>query len=236
MNWIYLPPWSVRIVAAIAVGLLALTIARRWREQRGGWSVGLRAAAIIVLLFVILNPQSLVPRQQTEKPKLIVLLDTSASMATPDASGQPRLSAALRVLDSSTLAALNKNFVVDVRRFDREVGPAELGRLANNAPSGDASDIGRAVMGAASELGDLKSQAGVLLVSDGRATAAGMEDAAQLALARSVPVCTPSRALTQTIAASHERAASRASAAKLASPGVSTRLSSNSSLADPVGR
>lgn len=190
MNWIYLPPWSVRVIAVIAVGLFAMTIVRRWREQRGFLSVGLRAAAIIVLLFVMLNPQSLLPRQQTEKPKLIVLLDTSASMATPDVGGKPRLSAALHVLDSATLAALNKQFVVDVRRFDREVGPAELSQLANNTPSGDASDIGRAVMSAASELGDLKSQAGLLLVSDGRATAAGMEDAAQLALARSVPVWT----------------------------------------------
>lgn len=190
MSWIYLPPWSVRIIAAIIIGLLALAAVRRWREQRGALSVALRAAVIIVLLLIMLNPQALLPRQQTEKPKLVVLVDTSASMATADVDGRSRLAAALHALNPATLAALNKQFVVDVRQFDRDIRPADLSALSSNAPGGDASDIGRAVMSVVSELGDTKAQAGVLVASDGRATAEGMEDAAQLALARSVPLWT----------------------------------------------
>jgi hypothetical protein len=190
MNWFYLPPWSIRVIAGIIIALLALTTVRRWRERRGALSVALRTLTIAALLFVMLNPQSLLPRQQTEKPKLVILLDTSASMATPDVGNQTRLAAALRVLNRSTLGVLNKNFALDVRQFDRGTRPADLSLLSSNPPVGDASDVGRALMSAVSELGDAKSQAGVLLISDGRATAPGLEDAAQLALARSVPLWT----------------------------------------------
>src|SRR5439155_27297139 len=102
-----------------------------------------------------------------------------------------RLSAALRTLNNpSTLAALNKEFVLDIRRFDREVRPAEWAQLASQPPTGDSSDIASAVMNAVSDLGGAKSQAGILLVSDGRATTSDPLEAARLALARSVPLWT----------------------------------------------
>ena len=55
---------------------------------------------------------------------------------------------------------------------------------------GDASDLGAALAEAVSAQADRESQAGVLVVSDGRATSPGAKDAARLALARSVPVWT----------------------------------------------
>ncbi len=191
MNWVYLPPWSTRVIAAIALGLLVLGVVRWWREGRGGVPLALRALVTAVLLFVMLNPQSLLPRERTGKPRLAVLLDTSASMATLDASGESRLGAAVRVLNSpTTLAALNKEFVLDVRRFDRNSSAVELSQLASNSPVGDASDLATALMSTVSELGDAQAQAGVLLVSDGRATTPDTLDAAQLALARTVPLWT----------------------------------------------
>ena len=189
MNWLLAPPWNARLIAALALGLLALAGLRRRREGRGAWPLALRALAIAGLLLVMLNPQAILPRENTGKPSLVILLDTSASMAARDAGTDSRLGAALRVLtNAATMAALNKDFVLDVRRFDRDLRPADLSRLSGENPAGDASDIGQAVMSAASELGDEKAQAGVLLVSDGRATTRNTEDAAQLALARSVPI------------------------------------------------
>src|SRR5437867_27178 len=192
MNWVFTPPWSTRVLAAIVLALLALAVVRWWREGRGGALLCLRALLAGALLFVMLNPQALLPRERTGKPKLVVLLDTSASMATRD-TGQEltRLGTALRVLNNpQTLAELNKEFVLEVRRFDRDAGPADVAQLATNLPSGDASDIGIALMSAISELGNAPAQAGVLLVSDGRATTPDTLEAAQLALARSVPLWT----------------------------------------------
>ncbi len=191
MNWVFLPLWSTRIIAIIALALLALAAVRWWRERRGGTTLVLRALVVSALIIVMLNPQALRPQEHPEKPKLAVLLDVSASMATRDVGGESRLGAAVRTLSqSSTLANLNRAFVLDFRQFDRDLRPAELFQLTNNPPVGDASEIGRALLSMVSELGDTKTQAGVLLISDGRATTPDTLDAAQLALARSVPLWT----------------------------------------------
>ena len=50
--------------------------------------------------------------------------------------------------------------MLDIRQFDRAVRPTDFAQLGSNAPAGDASDIGKAVMSVASELGDAKAQAG----------------------------------------------------------------------------
>ncbi|HXJ56294.1 MAG TPA: hypothetical protein VNU68_06480 [Verrucomicrobiae bacterium] len=192
MTWLYTPPWHTRVIVAVAVVLLALALMRWWRERRGGALVTLRVLLVGALLWVALNPQALLQRERTGKPKLAILIDTSASMRTRDVDNSARLAAALRVLtNSSTVAGLEKEFVLDLRRFDRDLAPADLPKLsASDAASGDASDIASAVMSVVSELGDAPAQAGVLLISDGRATTPNTLDAAQLALARSVPLWT----------------------------------------------
>ncbi len=194
MNLVYFPAWSTRLVAALALVLLALALVRWWREHPGHRPIVplvFRLLLLALLLWVMLNPQSILPRERREKPKLVVLVDTSASMATRDAGNETRFAAALRVLtNSATLAGLNKEFALEVRCFDREEHRTDFGQLGTNGPAGDASDIGRAVMRIASELGEAKSQSGILLISDGRATAPEVLEAAQLALARSVPLWT----------------------------------------------
>jgi hypothetical protein len=191
MNYIFLPPWGTRAIAAIALGLLALAALRWWRERRGGAALAARALLVGALVFVMLNPQWVFSRQRTEKPKLVVLLDSSASMATRDVAGQTRFASAAKVLgNAATLAKLSKEFVLDFREFDRASRPLDPARLADRIPDGDASEIGKSLMSVVSELGDTRAQAGVLLVSDGRATAPDTLEAAQLALARSVPLWT----------------------------------------------
>jgi hypothetical protein len=191
MNLVFFPPWSTRLLAAIAIAVLLLAVVRWRRERRGGFLLIFRAVIVGILVFVLLNPQSLLPRERKEKPKLAILLDTSASMATRDSGADSRFSTALKTLTNpATFGKLNKDYVLDVRRFDRDALRADFAQLATNVPAGDASDIGGAVMSLASELGDTKAQAGILLISDGRATSGEAVEAAQLALARSVPLWT----------------------------------------------
>jgi len=191
MNWISLPPWSTRLIVTVLLVLLALVVVR-WRRERHSASLAIgRILFIGGLLLIVLNPQALIPNQRADKPKLVVLLDTSASMWTRDVAGRSRLEMASQTLqDPATLATLNHEFTLDLRRFDHDTRAAEAGAFTTNVAPGDATDIGAALMSAISELGELKSQAGVLLISDGRATTPGAPDAAQLALARSVPLWT----------------------------------------------
>ena len=191
MNWVFLPPWSTRAIALAGIGLILLAGLRWWQERRGGGLILLRTVVIGVLLVIMLNPQSLLPRERTTKPKLVVLLDSSSSMATRDANGGSRLETAVEILnDDSTLATLNREFTLDFRRFDRDTRPLDSLQWTTNTPNGDATDIGSALLSAVSELGDAQAQAGILLVSDGRATTPDTLAVAQLALARSVPLWT----------------------------------------------
>lgn len=191
MNWLFAPPWNPRLLAAVALVLLALAVWRWARERRGGAIMLLRLLVVVVLLAVGLNPQALLPREHANRPKLAILLDASASMATADVDGASRFDAVLRTLtNSATVAALERDFALDIRLFDRAGRRAELTQIPPDAAQGTASDLGAALMAVVAELGEVKAQAGVLLASDGRATAPGANDAAQLALARSVPLWT----------------------------------------------
>lgn len=197
VHWVWLPPWGMRAALALGVVLAVLAVFRLLRERR---QVGLarqrvwcalRLLGILVLTLIAMNPVWLRPRVAGDKPRLVVLLDTSASMAVKDVDGQPRLQAALdRLAAPGTRARLEKEFALDVRAFDRQSRPADLGQIRAADAKGDATDLAAALSGAIRDLESLESQAGILVVSDGRATAAGVQDAGVLALARSVPVWT----------------------------------------------
>src|SRR5258705_10088703 len=121
----------------MALLLLALAFGRWWREGRGAGLIALGAVIVCALIFVMLNPQSLLPRERTEKPKLAIVVDTSASMSTKDAGSDSRFAVALQGLtNSTTMAGLNKEFVLDFRSFDREPHRADLAQLGTNLPSG----------------------------------------------------------------------------------------------------
>ena len=153
--------------------------------------MALRGLVLAALVGIALNPTALLPRETPGKPALMILVDTSYSMATPDTGGRARLGTALATLrDGRVLAVLEDEFVLDVRHFDKDLEAANLAKMTADAAQGRASDIGAALSTAVNDIADRESQAGILLVSDGRATTEGATEAARLALARSVPLWT----------------------------------------------
>jgi len=194
---LFLPPWGMQLLSAIAIALVFLAAFRSWRERaarglRIRWPAFiLRILIVAGLIAVALNPTALYPKDTVAKPRLIVLIDTSASMATRDVDGEGRLEAVLTVLrEAVARGSLEEHFTLDVRCFDKDVRPAILRALGPEAAKGRASDIGGAIASAVGDLADDKEQAGILIASDGRATALGAEEAARLALARSIPLWT----------------------------------------------
>ena len=111
MNWLYTPAWSARLIAVVVVALLGLALVRWWRERRGGLLVVPRVLLVGLLLWVALNPQALLPKERTGKPRLAILIDSSASMATHDMDNASRLEAVLRVLTNSAILADRKSVV-----------------------------------------------------------------------------------------------------------------------------
>ena len=196
MPWLYLPPWGIRVVVLAGAALLGLLVVRALRERRQSplrrqiVPIVLRCVAIAALLWVALNPTALKPREIEGRATLAVLVDTSYSMSVPDEDAAPRLTSAMRVLDHGGLAALENEFTVDVRSFDKETRSDSVAQLMEHAPDGLTSDLGAALSSVVADLGDSPSQAGILLITDGRATTEGALDAARLALARSVPLWT----------------------------------------------
>jgi hypothetical protein len=191
MNLSWFNPISARWIFCALVLLALLALWRWWRERRGLSLLGLRLCVLLGLAVIAANPESLLPREREQKPRLMVLMDTSASMATRDVSGETRLGGALSVITNNAVwSSLDREFNLDLCEFAREVHAVDPSSLGKLQPTGASSDLGRALAAAVTHVAESKAQAGVLLISDGRGTDERITEAGQLALARSVPLWT----------------------------------------------
>src|SRR5258708_28810365 len=100
MNWVFMPSWSTRIIALVGVAMLILAVLRWARERHHTGLLILRVLVLTCLLLILLNPQAFVPNQRKDKPTMVVLLDTSASMWTRDVGGESRMDTATAFLNN----------------------------------------------------------------------------------------------------------------------------------------
>jgi hypothetical protein len=181
-------------LAIAAVGVVAWV----WYARRkpgvlntGRWrfSLFLMLAAFAAVMAVLLNPtwSSELP-PPPGKPVLTVLVDASASMATPDSGGgKSRFAAAAGVADE-VKQTLSQHFDVRIKAFDQTTRLADL----TAEPAGRSTDLAGAVATSAAE----ESAAGqaVVLLSDGIHNAGGgssqVLDAVRVARAMDMPVYT----------------------------------------------
>jgi hypothetical protein len=165
-RWTGLPaPWILTLVA-LGLFLLARTLYRTEKGRAPGWLrvalAGLRAAILVLLLFVLAGPYREEVSTIEERADLVLLVDTSGSMDTkdryasdveralmeaafPEASGEPRPKASdvsrhrwtSRILagpGETMLRRLGERFVVHAYAFDQDW--SSLGTTRDEASEG----------------------------------------------------------------------------------------------------
>ncbi|OLE84262.1 MAG: hypothetical protein AUF76_03920 [Acidobacteria bacterium 13_1_20CM_2_65_9] len=153
--------------------------------------VGLRLAALTVLLFCLFRPTLILKAAVPQQNFLGVLIDDSRSMAIADRDGQPRSAFVQQQLNGPSaklLDALSQRFVVRFFRFssssDRVASASDL------KFGGTSTRLGQALDRARDELAGLPL-AGLVMVTDGADTSDATIDESLASLkARSIPVFT----------------------------------------------
>lgn len=138
-----LPVWIIVLVAAALVATLAYgsvilmrkQVPARWVSYLGA----LRLAAVGLLLICLLRPIVSYTIDVTRSPDLVVLVDTSASMAGDEPT---RLAQTLEQIDQSGLAdSLKEKFDVQWYVFDQEARRVQSRALARTQADGSRTDL-----------------------------------------------------------------------------------------------
>src|SRR5882672_9454980 len=180
-------------VTAVAVAALltyrGLSTVERRRDRVV--LVGLRLAALAVLLFCLFRPTLILKAAVPQQNFLGVLLDDSRSMSITDRDGQARsvfVQQQLSGPNAKLLQALSQRFVV--RFFSFASSSDRVASAADLKFGGTATRLGQALDRARDELSGLPL-AGLVMVSDGADTSdAAIDETLASLKARSIPVFT----------------------------------------------
>ena len=166
-HWVYLV--AIPIAFAFAYVVYARTtppVARSYRWLL--WSI--RCSALGLLLAVLADPVFDLLSKRAVKPQILLLIDTSPSMAVEEKGGQ-RVHKALAALSSQSFQqALSR---ADVSYWGFAEGPRRLsadilsGDTMTGSTAGRATDLTRALSTSLTEEPDLANLLGILLLSDG---------------------------------------------------------------------
>ena len=118
---------------------------------------------------LLLEPGIELRAESRVRARVALLFDTSRSMKFPAAPSGPTRAEELQrwaVQHQADLAQLAARFQVDVYGFDKELQPADLGRLSAD-PQGPSTDILGALTAAASAGSGGRPLAGFFVASDG---------------------------------------------------------------------
>jgi hypothetical protein len=141
-------------------------------RQRWAGIVTLTGLGLVLVLAILLNPTWVEPvAPPAGKPLLTVLIDETASMATPDAAdGLTRYQAATRVANALAKAAGDR-FEVRFRTFAETPRAVDPASLAARSPQGQSTDLAAAVTASLQE--NQPQGQGLILLSDGIHNAGG---------------------------------------------------------------
>jgi len=137
---------GVLVAASIAVSLLYRRAFSYLGFRRLFILVLFRLTAIVLLLILLFRPVLSFHQQRDETAHLIVLIDTSQSMSTPDGTGDM-----LRLDDARTQLARHRDiladhFILHVFRFDSTVSAIDSDeQMQTLTPTGTSTQLGRAI-------------------------------------------------------------------------------------------
>ena len=167
-NWTFAASFPVVLLGLAIWGLTLWLSWTNWKRQsfrRGiGFLEGLRVVIVTLLIVTLLKPERVRQIQRTEKPNIVVLHDTSASMTTSDVvvSNQvvSRADWVDGVLTNQFYAPLQEGAEIEVHAF-AQYPPLDAAD-ANSAVEG--TDLSLALDGTLQQFDDLK---GVIVLTDG---------------------------------------------------------------------
>ncbi|MFO0892561.1 MAG: glutamine amidotransferase [Isosphaeraceae bacterium] len=168
--------WTMLSVAAAAILLVTFLYRRafgRLSPSRRRWLLGLRIAAILLVVLLLFRPVLSLERDEVDRRAVVLAIDRSASMSTADdPTGATRFDQArTRVLDWS--ARLEKDFDLHVVAFADRATPLDRpGDVTTLQPSGEATSLSRALAIAAGAAPRRFVEA-VVLLTDGVHNATG---------------------------------------------------------------
>ena len=194
-SWGLSRPVLLVVAAATALAVLALLtyrgVSATDRPRDRFVLVGLRLAALAVLLFCLFRPTLILKAAVPQQNFLGVLLDDSRSMSITDRDGQARsvfVQQQLSGPNAKLLQALSQRFVV--RFFSFASSSDRVASAADLKFGGTATRLGQALDRARDELSGLPL-AGLVMVSDGADTSdAAIDETLASLKARSIPVFT----------------------------------------------
>jgi uncharacterized membrane protein len=156
-----LPLWAALLASALAIASIALLLVEQRTRERPDWTLATTGiAATAALLAAVLRPAWISARGTATLAHVVLLADTSRSMALADADGRAR-----RDVRDATIEALqssHKDTRFSVYGFDDGVlGPSD--RLSSDGHRSDLTAALRTLAASSNE-----RPAAVVVVSDGR--------------------------------------------------------------------
>ncbi|NLX05083.1 MAG: hypothetical protein GXY33_08060 [Phycisphaerae bacterium] len=139
-------PTAVILVTLAAVATAVLFYRRVFRElppRRAALLLGLRLAALLLLLVLLFKPALSYSRPPQDQSRIVLAVDTSRSMSVADARGRPRLDY-LKSFLAENLDLLRDQPSAAAIRVDDSAEPVRLDDLDDLAPGGPTTNLSAA--------------------------------------------------------------------------------------------
>ncbi len=165
-----LPWWVVALVGAGAVAAVALQffgLKQRLGTRRAALLTLLRGLVYGALIFFLLSPGLIQKRVTKLRRPLSVLIDTSQSMALPDASGKSRLDVVKEKLTGGKeplIQKLSRDYDLRVYQFNTGLDPVAPSAIAQLPASGRGTRLLEILRDARRDAG---AQGAIMVFSDG---------------------------------------------------------------------